>query len=292
LHKKHPFLKQLISAALPEHGVVYENIQARLRQAIFMMFVNIENKKAIANSNLDELYAGYTTYGGDLHSGMINLNSGLHKIDQKELLLYLKKKGIKGVLKPVELLKYTNSAIPSAELQPKKNDNIVQFDEESLQGTFEQKAYISRLFHYEKIDSADGRRKLKAKEIFLKAKKEPIFKGLTEDQLFNVIVTFYQNWLGKTQLKIYSMPISPTFGENLDKQISLRSSNISGNKWDELIQLGIDIMYEWSKKDGLNWDNKDIETLYNLSWQNKKFVENFIFLLKTKSQNSKNQISP
>lgn len=79
LYNKHPEVERLVSAALPGHELGYENIQARGREVLIMLFANIEKKMAVANPNLDEAYGAYATFGGDLHSGTVNWNGDFIK---------------------------------------------------------------------------------------------------------------------------------------------------------------------------------------------------------------------
>jgi len=275
LYTKYPEVEQLVSAALPGHGIGYENIQARGREVLIMLFANIEGKMAVANPNLDEAYGAYATFGGDLHSGTLNWNGGLHKSDQEALMDYLEDHGIPSVMDRVVSLALANKNKPSAELQPKEGDKVTQFDEDALQGTFPQKAALARLRHHTKIYAEHGERWMNAGELFDRAREDQLFSSLDDNQLFNAVVYFYQRWEGPAQHKIHATPIAPTFGENVDKQTSLRTPNLSGGSKDEIVQLGIDVLFSWAEEDGLGWDQKTKELLSMRAWQDKAFVQEF-----------------
>lgn len=275
IYKKYPQVDRLVSAAIPGHGLGYENIQARGREVLIMLFANIERKMAVANPNLDEAYGAYATFGGDLHSGTVNWNAGLHKSDQEALMEYLEEKGVSGMMDRIVSLAPANNNRPSAELQPKKGDEVTQFDEEALQGTFPQKAALARLRHHTKIHTDHGERWMNAGELFDHAREDNLFDELDDNQLFNAVAHFYQRWEGPAQHKIHSTPIAPTFGENVDKQTSLRTPNLGGGSRDEITKLGIDLLFKWAETDGLNWSQEQYAVLSARSWQDKGFIDDF-----------------
>lgn len=285
LYAKYPQLENLVSAAIPEHAIGYENIQARGREVLIMLFANIENKMAVANPNLDEAYGAYATFGGDLHSGTVNWNAGLHKADQEALMEFLEDKGIPGVMDRVVSLALANKNKPTAELQPKKDGQVVQNDEDALQGTFPQKAILARLRHHSKVDTTQGARWMQAGELFDRARDDKAFKGLDDNNLFNAVTYFYARWEGPAQHKIHATPIAPTFGENVDKQTSLRTPNLSGGSKDEIVTLGIDLMYQWAQRDGLRWDIQQLQMLRKRAWQDKKFVDEFYGAIRNTKDN-------
>lgn len=273
--EKYPKILELTSAALPKQGIAYENFQARLREVLIMAFANVKGGMAVASPNLDEAYGAYATFGGDLHSGTINPNSGLHKVDEQALLKYLEEHGVHGVMGRIIALAPTNGNPPTAELQPKKDGEVVQFDEDALQGTFPQKAALARLRHHTKIYAEHGERWMNAGELFVKAREDDLFSGLDDSQLFNAVVYFYQRWEGPAQHKIHATPIAPTFGENVDKQTSLRTSNLGGGSKDEIVQLGISLLFKWAEEDGLDWGQQSYHLLRMRAWQDKAFVWEF-----------------
>lgn len=278
----YPELEALTSAALPGNGVAYENFQARVRGVLIMAIANVEAKMAVANPNLDEAYGAYATFQGDLHSGTVNWNAGLHKIDQEALMEYLEEHGIPGVMKPVHSLAPANRNRPSAELQPKKGDKVVQYDEDALQGTFAQKAALSRLRHHTKIATKDGERWLNAGEIFAQAKLNAAFDGMDDNRLFNAVAYFTDRWEGPAQHKIHATPIANTFGENVDKQTSLRTPNLSGGSRDEIIQLAIRLLYDWARQDMLIWDMATKKELLKRAWTDKGFAETFLHKIRNR----------
>lgn len=168
-----------------------------------------------------------------------------------------------------------NKNKPSAELQPKEGDQVTQFDEDALQGTFPQKAALSRLRHHTKIHTEGGERWMNAGELFAKAREDELFKSLDDNQLFNAVVYFYGRWEGPAQHKIHATPIAPTFGENVDKQTSLRTPNLGGGSRDEVVQLGIDLLFQWADEDGLEWDEESYRLLRTRAWQDKAFITEF-----------------
>lgn len=275
LYDQYPEIVRLVSAALPGHEIGYENIQARGREVLIMLFANIEKKMAVANPNLDEAYGAYATFGGDLHSGTVNWNAGIHKTDQEAVMQYLEDHGVRGVMDRVISLAPANKNRPSAELQPKKGGVVAQFDEDALQGTFPQKAALARLRHHTKIHTEGGERWMNAGELFAKAREDALFYPLDDNRLFNAVAYFYQRWEGPAQHKIHATPIAPTHGENVDKQISLRTPNLSGGSQDEIAQLGIDLLFKWAGEDGLGWDQQSYRLLRARAWQDKAFVREF-----------------
>lgn len=277
---QYPEILALTSAGLPGNGLAYENFQARIRGVLIMAIANVEAKMAVANPNLDEAYGAYATFQGDLHSGTVNWNAGLHKIDQEALMVYLEEKGIPGVMAPVRSLAAANNNRPSAELQPKQGDKVVQFDEDALQGTFTQKALLSRLRHHTKIHTPHGDRWMNAGEIYASARANQHFKTLDDDRLFNALAYFYERWEGAAQHKIHATPIANTFGENVDKQTSLRTPNLSGGSRDELIALAIGILFDWAKRDVLIWDCTTYKQLQARAWQDKAFADSFFARIK------------
>ena len=288
IYTKYPQVKQLVSAALPGHGIGYENIQARGREVLIMLFANIEKKMAVANPNLDEAYGAYATFGGDLHSGTVNWNAGLHKADQEALMEYLEDHGVQGVMGRIIALAPANKNTPTAELQPKKDGAVVQNDEDALQGTFPQKAALARLRHHTNVLTADGARRMNAGELYDHARADTLFSGLDDNSLFNAVAYFYQRWEGPAQHKIHATPIAPTHGESVDKQTSLRTPNLSGGSVDEIVQLGIDLMYRWGDEDGLSWDGDQYDLLQMRAWQDKVFMKGFYDQAKNRDEDLPN----
>ena len=270
LREDYPELDALTTGALPEHDIAYQNFQARVRTVLIWAIANVEKKMPEANPNLDEAYGAYATSAGDLHGGAINTNAGIHKEDESLLMEYLEKNGLQGVMDRVLALGPVNQNKPSAELRKAE-----QFDEDELQGTFPQKAAFSRLRHHTKILTQNGERWMNASELYDRARDDIAFQGISENKLFNFVTYFYQRWEGPAQHKIHFSPIAPSQGESVDKQTSLRTPNLSGGSRDEIVQLGIDLLFIWADQDELGWDLDTYDLCQARAWQDKKFVEDF-----------------
>jgi NAD+ synthase (glutamine-hydrolysing) len=242
----------VLSVAKPEHQVAYENIQARLRQVLIMLFSNVENKIAIANPNLDEGRNSYATWGGDLHGGMISGNAHKGKARQLAHMRDLYEEGLEGV-SPVKAFYWVLQNKPSAELQPLgKDGKVTQFDEDQLGRTFEQMDVISGYMLYDtSIDN--GGRKNNPTEVFDKCSKHPAFKGDSIEILFDRIKLSYDKW-AHAQFKIHGSPIAATYGRNVDHQSSLRTPNIGSFHKPEMAQLAIECLHRIAQRDGLDFE--------------------------------------
>lgn len=270
---------------LPSDGVAYENIQARGREVLIMLFANKENKMAIANPNLDEARNAYATFGGDLHSGTINLNAHLNKDLQLDVMRYMRDFGVEGIMPPIKSLSAVLRNKPSAELQPKdESGKVVQTDEAAMQRNFKQMNAISDCMLYAVKKTTNGDRRLNASEVFETCKKDKLFDAVDENTLYNMVRLSYVRW-GISQHKIHASPIAPTFGHNVDHQTSQRTPNLHGQSKDELAILGIDLIFSWAKEDGLQWNEADRKILVRLAWQNEEFVKEFDKLVYRKSEN-------
>jgi NAD+ synthase (glutamine-hydrolysing) len=272
LKLSYPFIRDLVSTA---DGVAYENIQARGRQVLVMLMANKEGKMAISNPNLDEARNAYATFGGDLHSGTINLNGHIPKAYQLDIMSYLYQHGLDGVIGPIKALGGILKNKPTAELLPKGADgSVIQNDEDALQATFPQLAKLASRMLYERIDTLNGARRMNAQEIYDVCRNDTLFAAVSENDLYNMLSVRYKRW-AMAQHKIHASPLAPTFGENVDHQTSLRTPNLSGNGRDELVLLGIHIMYEWAQQEGLGWSEVDKEILERRAWQDEAFVQAF-----------------
>jgi NH3-dependent NAD+ synthetase len=288
LQKDYPEIKDLTSAAMPGHNIAYQNFQARVRTVLIWAAANVHKRMPEANPNLDEAYGAYATSAGDLHGGSINPNAGYYKADEQALLKYLEEKGLQGVIAPIKALNLINNNRPTAELNPKgKDGKIIQFDEDELQGTFPQKKALARLMHHTKVITEHGERELNAGEIFKGARINDEFARLDDNQLFNVVAYFYERWR-PAQHKIHFSPIAETTGNNVDKQTSRRSPNLNGGRRDEIVQLGIDLLFKWARADELEWDQKTYDVLNLRAWQDKVFVEKFYDAIRNKDKTLKN----
>lgn len=240
---------ELVSAARPKHGIAYENIQARARQVLIFLYANKEGKMPVANPNLDEGRNSYATFGGDLHSGTINLNAHLNKDYQLRLMRYLCEFGLMGVCPPVTALAPTLANKPTAELQPKNEEGkVVQNDEDALQRSFRQ---MDRISHYmlEARTGAWGERRLNAGEIFDACKKDTLFEGLEDFTLYNQVAFSFKRWW-LAQHKIHASPIAMTYGSNVDHQVSKRTPNISGQNLDDVATLGLKLVFAHEAEKG------------------------------------------
>lgn len=275
INARFPEIETLISAADPRYNVAYENIQARVRQVLVMLVANAENKMAIANPNLDEARNAYATFGGDLHSGTINLNAHLPKGYQLQLMRYLCDKGLVGVMNPVKSLSLILKNKPSAELQPKgANGAVVQTDEDDLQRSFAQMDFISQKMLYERIQTPDGLRRLNAGEVFEACGRDPAFVGVSENALYNMVRLSYKRW-SISQHKIHASPIAPTFGMNVDHQTSLRTPNFSSGSADELAVLGVRLLAAWAKEEGVAISGFDPALALHRARQDENFIRTF-----------------
>jgi NH3-dependent NAD+ synthetase len=268
----------LLSAADPRHALAYENIQARARQVLIMLIANAEGKMAIANPNLDEGRNAYATYGGDLHSGTINLNGFLPKAQELQIMQHLCDRGLEGV-PPIKSLSLVLCNKPSAELQPKNAaGEVEQNDEAALQRSFSQMNRISQLMLQERTGDYSERR-LNPGEVYDACRAEAIFSTADTAQLYNMVRFSYQRW-SLSQHKIHAAPITPTFGDNVDHQTSLRTPNLSGQDTAELAQLGIRLLFakardEFGQHASTAW-NPDAERLwYKRTLCDENFADDF-----------------
>lgn len=278
LKKKYPQINDLVTAA---DGMPYENIQARGREVLIMLFANKEGKMAVANPNLDEARNAYATFGGDLHSGTINLNAHMPKGYQLQVMRYLCDYGLQGVMKPVRSLELVLRNKPTAELLPLGADGtVVQNDEDALQRNFWQMDQISDYMLHERKLTPQGERRLNAGEVFTVCKTNPLFRGVDDSTLYNMVRVSYARW-AISQHKIHTTPIGPTFGANVDHQTSQRTPNLSGQSKDELTLLGLDLMFEWAEEDQAGWSQELRTTLDRRAWQDATFVKGFEQLLRS-----------
>lgn len=272
LRAKYPYINDLVCAA---DGLPYENIQARGRQVLIMLFANKEGKMAVANPNLDEARNAYATFGGDQHSGTINLNAHLPKGYELEVMEYLYKNGVQGVMDPIRSLGPVLRNKPSAELLPKDADgNVVQHDEDALQRSFDQMNFISEAMLYAKTMTAHGERRLNATEVYELCEKTEMFQNVSENTLYNMVRLSYQRW-NVAQHKIHAAPIGPTFGSNVDHQTSQRTPNLSGQSKYELADLGVKLMQRWAHNDDLEWDANEMAIIERRAKEDERFVDRF-----------------
>ena len=288
LRARFPELKgRLISAADPRDSVAYENIQARARQVMIMLIANDENKMSIANPNLNEAYNAYATFGGDLHAGTVNLNGFAFKDFELAIMRHLYDNGLKNAIAPMRGIGLTLGNPPSAELKkPGEHGELLQTDEDELQRTFPQMSAISVYMNHEKIRTSDGERLMNAGEIFERLQHDDRFTGVDENRLYNMLKVSYFRW-SVAQHKIHATPLGPTFGFNVDHQVSRRTPNLSGWSKDELAVLGIEVMRGWEKKDGITIDGLDSPIALKRAEQDETFIELYEGAVRNRNKASK-----
>lgn len=242
----------VVTVAKDEHQLAYENIQARLRQVLIMLFSNVENKIAISNPNLDEGRNSYATWGGDLHGGMISGNAHKNKARQLEHMQLLFDHGLDGI-PPVKAFFWVLKNKPSAELQPKAKDGkVTQFDEDQLGRSFVQMDVISNLMLNDR-PQAQSDRKNSPIEVFDKCRIHTAFDGDSIELLHDRIRLSYDKW-AHAQFKIHGSPIAATYGRNVDHQSSLRTPNISAFHKPELAQMALHALALAAARDGSTFE--------------------------------------
>lgn len=276
LRAKYPEIEEFTSVAIPGQSIAYENFQARIRSVLEWAVANVNKAMPHANPNLTEAYTNNTTAQGDLQGGAINPNGGLFKDDEQALLLYLEEKGLHGILPPIKALSLINNNEPTAELLPMKEGEVVQNDADTMQATMPQITAMARLMHHNKIMTKDGARDRNASEVYDIARTDDQFSSLDDNQLFNTVANFYRRWYSG-QFKIHMATVQATFGENVDHQTSRRTPNLNGAARDEIIQMGLNLMFKWSDEDGLNWTAGKRQVLMQRAWNgDTQFVREFM----------------
>ncbi len=242
----------VVTVVKDEHQLAYENIQARLRQVLIMLFSNVENKIAISNPNLDEGRNSYATWGGDLHGGMISGNAHKNKARQLEHMQILFDHGLEGT-SPIKAFFWVLKNKPSAELQPRSKDGkVTQFDEDQLGRSFVQMDVISNLMLNDRPQSQSDRKNSPI-EVFQKCHTHTAFDGDSIELLHDRIRLSYDKW-AHAQFKIHGSPIAATYGRNVDHQSSLRTPNISAFHKPELAQLALHALSLAAARDGTTFE--------------------------------------
>ncbi|HTK85791.1 MAG TPA: hypothetical protein VL625_11980 [Patescibacteria group bacterium] len=280
---------RLVSAADPRDAVAYENIQARARQVLIMLIANDENKMSIANPNLNEAYNAYATFGGDLHAGTVNLNGFAFKDFELKLMKHMYETGLVGAIGPMRSIGLTLKNKPTAELQMRdEQGKLVQSDEDSLQRTFEQMSTQSILMNHKKVQTPDGLRLMNASEIFESCKTIDCFNGIDENQLYNMLKIHYKTW-SWAQHKIHASPLGPTFGFNVDHQVSRRTPNLSGWAKDELATLGIQLMRKWQDDEGIVLAGLSSPLALMRAEEDENFIETYESEVRNRNKASKKE---
>lgn len=239
----------VLSVGNDKHAVAYENIQARLRQVLISLFSNVENKMSISNPNLDEGRNSYSTWGGDLHGGMIAGNAHKDKQRQIDHMKLLYEFGLQDGVAPVEAFHWVLANRPSAELQPLgKDGKVTQFDEDQLGRSFRQMDMISH-FMLNDRPLGQGERKNSPIEVFEKVRTHPFFEGDSIETVHDRVRLSYDKW-AHAQFKIHGSPLAATYGKSIDKQSSLRTPNISAFHKPELAQMALYALDQAAKRDG------------------------------------------
>lgn len=106
-----------------EFGLVHENLQARLRATLLMMYANYKHSLLLSTSNKSEMAVGYTTLYGDMCGGIAPLGDVL----KKEVYELAKFYNQHYELIPEQII----SRPPSAELRPnqKDEDSLPPYDQ-------------------------------------------------------------------------------------------------------------------------------------------------------------------
>ncbi len=239
----------VLSVGNDKHAIAYENIQARLRQVLISLFSNVENKMSISNPNLDEGRNSYSTWGGDLHGGMIAGNAHKDKQRQIDHMKLLYEFGLQDGVAPVEAFHWVLANRPSAELQPLgKDGKVTQFDEDQLGRSFRQMDMISH-FMLNDRPLNQGERKNSPIEVFEKVKAHPFFEGDNIETVHDRVRLSYDKW-AHAQFKIHGSPLAATYGKSIDKQSSLRTPNISAFHKPELAQMALYALGQAAQRDG------------------------------------------
>ncbi len=275
LKTDYPELEEVTSVALPGQSIAYENFQARLRTVLIWAAANVHGGMPRANCNLTEAYINNTTAAGDLQGGAMNPNGGLFKDEEQKILRYLETKGLHGIVPPIKALSKVNGNKPTAGLLPMEEGEVVQNDEDTMQATMPQLTIIARAMHHTKINTPYGRREMNAGEVMKSVRNTDAFSNLDENQLFNAVANFYRRWYSG-QFKIHMGTVQPTFGDNVDHQTSRRTPNLNGGSKDEIIQMGIDMMFDWASSEGLGWKHEDYIMLQRRAYQDTAFMKEFM----------------
>lgn len=287
LQKKYPELEDVTSVALPGQSIAYENFQARLRTVLIWAAANVNRAIPRANPNLTEGYTNNTTAAGDLQGGGFNPNGGIFKDEEQKILRYLQEKGIPGAVEPIKALSVINDNEPSAGLLPMDDGEVVQNDEDTMQGTMPQITAMARLMHHTRIKTSDGEREMNFCEVYEATKNIKAFDGVEDNERFNILANFYKRWYSG-QFKIHMATIQPTFGENKDHQTSRRTPNLSGQSKDEIVGLAIDLLFNWAEEEGVQWTDESYQLLRLRAWQDQKFIDEFYNAALNSDANVKN----
>jgi len=204
------------------NDISLQNLQARVREPLALLFGNDENKIACVTSNLSEAVAGYWTFGGDGHMGTINLLGGIFKSDLRQLLKYLETIGLGGTL-TVPSLHLVNQNKASAELRPLKDGEIEQFDEDDMM-PYEALDAITRKIILGKNSPVEAYKQLLKEKPTYTDGKTPIFADAKQ------LVANIEQWCWRwdaSQFKRVAAVTTPFLGQNVDPHGSVRTTIFS-----------------------------------------------------------------
>lgn len=130
----------------PRQNLALQNIQARLRMVLAYLFAQlmlwVRNRPGgllvLGSANVDEALRGYMTKY-DCSSADINPIGGISKTDLKKFLYYARDKFNLPVISDIA------SAVPTAELEPLKDGQLAQTDEQDMGMTYSELSQYGRL---------------------------------------------------------------------------------------------------------------------------------------------------
>ena len=220
---KEKLKRGILSWKNKSNDISLQNLQARVREPLALLFGNDENKIACVTSNLSEAVAGYWTFGGDGHMGTINLLGGIFKSDLRQLLKYLENTGLDG-MPPIPTLHLVNQNKASAELRPlNKDGKIEQFDEDDMM-PYEVLDIITRKIILGKNSPVEAYKQLLLEQPTYPDGKTPLFDS--PERLVANIEQWCWRW-DASQFKRVAAVTTPFLGQNVDPHGSVRTTIFS-----------------------------------------------------------------
>ncbi|MDX1901743.1 MAG: nitrilase-related carbon-nitrogen hydrolase [Gammaproteobacteria bacterium] len=231
----------------PKMRLNLENAQARIRAATnwFINSMLPMQSAPTCNANQSEIVRGYTTYCGDEHAGTFSITSHRNKCDIIMIMNLLHLKGIQKhanyTLQPIDALKYIFAIPPSAELQPLKNGQIQQTDEDSFKMSYFGLRIIMEelLFVTQPDDPRLHQSPLQVLDKLMQASWAiEQWPNITErcNQLTSAIYSSYVSFYG-AQFKVRALPVGPVYDNNVNQHVSLRTPNLSGQQRGECMMM-------------------------------------------------------
>lgn len=242
-------------------GITIENIQARTRQIMIWLQTDHLNHnqsglsyQLIANPNQSEARHGYTTFGGDLHSGRWCLNIHKEKAEQRQDMIELYQSGLDTIpaMQNFHDILYENP--PSAELQGLsygKKPQLIQTDEASMGSTYLEMLHISKHMIQESA-TLEPQRWQSPIEVFERAQAEAIFNTLSKAALHDKLIKSYLDWQ-LAQHKIHATPLGLSFGKNIDHKLSLQTPCLNAFHGPELAQLTLYCLDQLAKEESISF---------------------------------------